>query len=359
MATLTVDAVASMDAARAEVSSMGDAVRGLGTDANTAGDQARNASVNFEGIADSSDNVASKSSQAAGAMGDLAGGLEAVGLSGAATALEGVALGSQVAAGAGDALNLVSETAAGRFIAQTAATVAHRTATIAGSVATGAMTVAQGALNVVLAANPVLLIVIALAALAAGLVLAYKHSETFRNIVDGAFSKAREVVTAAAGAVEDIIGWFKDLPGEAREAWEAVSKAVQDKIDLAIGVVQDLVDLVTTGPANAVSAVTGAFSSMFAPIETALGWVEDLLSKLSSAGGLLDAVIPGRNARVETGTKPTAGGDIGGGPSSDVVSINLTVARQDQDQAMADLVDALRDFLARRGQRLSITEQTP
>lgn len=355
MATLTVDAVASMDAARAEVSSMGDAVRGLGTDASTAGDQARNASVNFDGIAESSDNVASKSSQAAGAMGDLAGGLEAVGLTGAATALEGVALGSQVAAGAGDALNLVSETAAGKFIVQTAATVAHRTATIAGAAATGAMTVAQGALNLVMAANPVVLVVIALAALAAGLVLAYKNSETFRNIVDGAFTKARDVVQAAAGAVEDIIGWFKDLPGEAREAWEAVSKAVQDKIDTAIGVVQDLVDLVTNGPADAVAAVSGAFTSMFAPIQTALGWVEDLFNKLTNLPDLPFG-LGGDNRMATTGTKPTAGGDNETFNPANFVTLNLTVTKQDQDQAMADLIDGLRDYLARRGQRLSITE---
>ncbi len=45
----------------------------------------------------------------------------------------------------------------------------------------------QAALNIVMAMNPIGLVVIAIAALALGLVLAYKKSETFRNIVDGAF----------------------------------------------------------------------------------------------------------------------------------------------------------------------------
>ena len=59
---------------------------------------------------------------------------------------------------------------------------------------TRAYAVAQAALNLVLAANPIGLVVVAIAALVAGLVLAYRRSDTFRKIVDGAF---RAVATAA------------------------------------------------------------------------------------------------------------------------------------------------------------------
>jgi len=45
----------------------------------------------------------------------------------------------------------------------------------------------QAALNFVLAANPIGLIIIAIAALVGGLIVAYKNSETFRKIVKGAF----------------------------------------------------------------------------------------------------------------------------------------------------------------------------
>ena len=54
--------------------------------------------------------------------------------------------------------------------------------------------IVQGILNVVLAANPIGLVVIAIAALVGGLVYAYKHSDKFRSIVDAAFR-----VVAAAG----------------------------------------------------------------------------------------------------------------------------------------------------------------
>jgi cell wall-associated NlpC family hydrolase len=57
-----------------------------------------------------------------------------------------------------------------------------------------AWAIIQGVLNVVLAANPIGLVVVALAALVGGLVYAYKHSETFKNIVNAAFK-----VVAAAG----------------------------------------------------------------------------------------------------------------------------------------------------------------
>jgi hypothetical protein len=52
---------------------------------------------------------------------------------------------------------------------------------------TKAWTAATAAFNAVMAMNPVVLIVIGVAALIAGLVLAYKKFETFRNIVDSVF----------------------------------------------------------------------------------------------------------------------------------------------------------------------------
>lgn len=62
------------------------------------------------------------------------------------------------------------------------------------TLATKAWAAAQGALDAVLAANPIGLVVVALAALAVGLVYAYQHSETFRAIVDAAM---RGVAAAA------------------------------------------------------------------------------------------------------------------------------------------------------------------
>ena len=51
---------------------------------------------------------------------------------------------------------------------------------------TGLWSAAQGVLNMVMSANPIALVVIAIAALVAGLIVAYNTSEDFRRIVDGA-----------------------------------------------------------------------------------------------------------------------------------------------------------------------------
>ena len=60
---------------------------------------------------------------------------------------------------------------------------------------------AQWLLNTAMKANPIGLVVTALGALVGGLIYAYQNSETFRNVVNGAFTVIRNVV----GAVVD---WF-------------------------------------------------------------------------------------------------------------------------------------------------------
>jgi hypothetical protein len=55
------------------------------------------------------------------------------------------------------------------------------------------VTAAVALFNVVLAANPIGLVIVAIAALAAGLIYAYKNSETFRKIVDTAFKAVASV----------------------------------------------------------------------------------------------------------------------------------------------------------------------
>ena len=63
-------------------------------------------------------------------------------------------------------------------------------------------------MNAVLKANPIGLVVSVLAALATALVTAYQTSETFRNIVDGAFQAVANIAKSAIGAA---IGWLDKL----------------------------------------------------------------------------------------------------------------------------------------------------
>ena len=100
--------------------------------------------------------------------------------------------------------------------ATTAMTAAHKAAEAG---ATG-LAVAQAGLNAVLKANPIGLVVAALAALAAGLVTAYKTSETFRNAVNSAFSAVKNIAQSAIGTVVD---WINDLVAKIEGAAAALA----------------------------------------------------------------------------------------------------------------------------------------
>lgn len=100
--------------------------------------------------------------------------------------------------------------------ATTAMTAAHQAAEAG---ATG-LAVAQAGLNAVLKANPIGLVVSLLAALAAGLVTAYKTSETFRNAVNSAFASVKKIAQNAIGTVVD---WINDLVAKIEGAAAALA----------------------------------------------------------------------------------------------------------------------------------------
>lgn len=100
--------------------------------------------------------------------------------------------------------------------ATTAMTAAHKAAEAG---ATG-LAVAQAGSNAVLKANPIGLVVAALAALAAGLVTAYKTSETFRNAVNSAFASVKKIAQNAIGTVVD---WINELVAKIRGAAAALA----------------------------------------------------------------------------------------------------------------------------------------
>ena len=92
--------------------------------------------------------------------------------------------------------------------AQTAVTAALAAMHKAAESGAKGLAIAQAGLNAVLKANPTGLVVSLVAALAAGLVTAYQTSETFRNIVNGAFQAVANIAKSAIGAA---IGWLDKL----------------------------------------------------------------------------------------------------------------------------------------------------
>lgn len=85
------------------------------------------------------------------------------------------------------------------------------TATVTQTGATTAAATAQTGLNTALSLNPIGLVVIAIAALVAGFVLAWKNSETFRKVVTASFDAVKDAAGAVLEAIGSVVRAFRDL----------------------------------------------------------------------------------------------------------------------------------------------------
>jgi hypothetical protein len=102
-----------------------------------------------------------------------------------------------------------------------AAVVIANAAITAWGVATTVFTGIQTAFNVVMAANPVVLFAIAIAALVVGLVLAYKKFDAFRNIVDAVFSAIK---TGIKGGMDAITTYLSFVMGVYKAIFNGIAK---------------------------------------------------------------------------------------------------------------------------------------
>lgn len=170
-------------------------------------DAAGKASGEMRNLSESTDETATKTGIMASALGAFAGGLEAVGLEKYGVLLQASAVGVDVFSNASDVATLALESKYVKLIRDKAATVASTTASIAHSVASKAMAAGQWLLNAALTANPIGLVVVAIAALTAGLVIAYKKSEDFRRVVDGMGAALKTGVEALGAATKAVIAF--------------------------------------------------------------------------------------------------------------------------------------------------------
>lgn len=144
----------------------------------------------------------------------------------------------------------------------TAAFVAYKGAMAAMTIintvknATEGMTLAQAALNAIMAANPIVLVVTAIAALVAALVTAYKTSDTFREKVDNAFGRVKDAIVSAIDWIKNAVEWLKELPQRA----------------LTWG--KDMIDNFIQGIKSKISAVGDAVKGVANKIKSFLGFSE-------------------------------------------------------------------------------------
>lgn len=102
-----------------------------------------------------------------------------------------------------------------------AAVVVANAAMTAWGVATKVFTGIQTAFNLVMAANPVVLIALAIAALVIGLVVAYKKFDAFRDLVDDVFSAIK---TGIKFGMDAITGYLTFVMGVYKGIFNAIAK---------------------------------------------------------------------------------------------------------------------------------------
>lgn len=115
-------------------------------------------------------------------------------------------------------------------------------------------------LNTTMLANPIFLVVTALAALTAGLVYAYNNSETFRNIVNQAFEVMKSVVITVVTTVRDTVV----------TVFEAIKSAISTAVSTASTVVSNVFNTMKSTVTTIVNAISTAASTAFNVMKTAV-----------------------------------------------------------------------------------------
>lgn len=160
------------------------------------------------------------------------------------------------------------------------------------TIATKAWQIAQVSLNVAMALNPIGVVVIAVLALVAVIVLAYKKSTIFRNIVNGAFTAVKNVVT---GTVSTIVGFVKShwplllaiLAGPFGLAVLAIIKHRDKILDVVRGLKDKIVGIFTgakdwllhAGEAI-IQGLLDGIGNMIGKLKDKLGSITNLIPKL-------------------------------------------------------------------------------
>lgn len=153
----------------------------------------------------------------------------------------------------------------------------------AAKVATAAWAIAQKALNLVMALNPIGLVIVAIVGLIAVIVLAYRHSETFRRIVQAAFR-------AVTGAAQATWRWLKSN-------WPLLLAVLTGPIGIAVLIIIRNWDRLKAAAGAAFRAVVTAASAAWRWIRA--NWPL-LLAVLTGPIGIAARVISGHWAKIKS-----------------------------------------------------------
>ena len=133
-------------------------------------------------------------------------------------------------------------------------------------------------LNTTMLMNPSFLVVTAIAALAAGLVYAYKHSEKFRNIVNGAFKVIKSVVLTVIKTIHKTIQTaFKAISGFFTTTWNGAKKivttvwnAIRTTVTTVVNVIRTVIVTVFNAIKTAITMYVNAYKTVIITVWNAI-----------------------------------------------------------------------------------------
>lgn len=239
----------------------------------------------------------------------------------------------------------------GAILVANAAIKAYAIAQTVARTATIVATAAWRLLNLAFVASPIGLIVAAVLALGVALVIAYKKSETFRNIVNSALNS----VAAAAHAVGRAFGSIVDAARAAfswiGDHWRTLALAF-GPLGLALRLIVDHFNAIR-------SAGVGAFNAIAAAIRAVANLVQSVIDDVRRLVGALSSIhvpkinlphIPGTHA-AGYGYGPTpalAGASSSGGAAGGGLTVNF-YGPTDPEGAARAIARVLRNHDARQG----------
>ncbi|HSX66675.1 hypothetical protein [Nocardioides sp.] len=256
----------------------------------TASSAGRKIESSFDGVAEASDNLASGSAQAAGGLGDLGGALSLMPgpLGGVGAGMEALAPAIMGVTGAADLLNL----ATGKFPILAKISTAASKAMALGIRAVG--------VAVRFATGPFGLVMLAIAAVVAIMVVAYKRSDTFRAIVDKAFAAIKRGAALLWAGIKLYFGlWIGAIKGVINFAGTLKSK-VTGGFDAVVKFIKGVPATIAALGGKFKEAGSGLMHKIVDGIKAAAGFIGDIASGIWNAvKSLLNQGIDKINAALE------------------------------------------------------------
>lgn len=176
--------------------------------------------------------------------------------------------------------------------------------------ATNTQTVAQQILNAVMAANPIMIVVGALAALGAILVVAYNNCDAFREAVDAAMAKAREVFTAFAQGVKEAlnnvgqkltelkdntVGKMQQIGQTVTEKWQSIKQKTAETWSNVKQTAVSALDAMRQNTQSKLSAIQQAYQSHGGGVKGIVAaYLQAIKLNYSNVFNALDSITGGK-----------------------------------------------------------------